>query len=61
MANKHDIPAEKVKLLASFGCSYIEIGKYFGCSEGVIRKRFKMEYEQGKPTNHKSTTPTTWS
>ena len=46
--NKHDIPAEKVKLLASFGCSYIEIGKYFGCSEGVIRKRFKIEYEQGR-------------
>jgi hypothetical protein len=48
MANKHNIPAEKVKMLASFGCSYIEIGKYFGCSEGVIRKRFKVEYEQGK-------------
>ena len=48
MANKHDIPAEKVKMLASFGCSYIEIGKYFGCSEGVIRKRFKVEYEQGR-------------
>jgi hypothetical protein len=48
MANKHDIPADKVKLLASFGCSYIEIGKYFGCSEGVIRKRFKTEYEQGR-------------
>ena len=48
MANKHDIPADKVKMLASFGCSYIEIGKYFGCSEGVIRKRFKTEYEQGR-------------
>ena len=48
MGNRHDIPADKVKLLASFGCSYIEIGKYFGCSEGVIRKRFKVEYEQGR-------------
>lgn len=48
MGNRHDIPADKVKLLASFGCSYIEIGKYFGCSEGVIRKRFKTEYEQGR-------------
>ena len=48
MTNRHDIPADKVKLLASFGCSYIEIGKYFGCSEGVIRKRFKTEYEQGR-------------
>ncbi len=48
MANKHDIPAEKVKMLSSFGCTYIEIGKYFGCSEKVIRERFRMEYEQGK-------------
>ena len=48
MANKHDIPPEKVKMLASFGCSYIDIGKYFGCSEGIIRSRFKKEYEQGK-------------
>jgi len=48
MANKHDIPAEKVKMLSSFGCTYIEIGKYFGCSEKVIRERFRTEYEQGK-------------
>ena len=50
MANKirHDIPPEKVKMLASFGCSYIEIGKYFGCSEGVIRRRYRTEYEQGR-------------
>ncbi|BAQ90737.1 hypothetical protein [uncultured Mediterranean phage uvMED] len=46
--NKHDIPAEKVKMLASFGCTYIEIGKYFGCSEKVIRERFREQYEQGK-------------
>tara|TARA_R110002012_G_scaffold195213_1_gene363404 strand:+ start:592 stop:993 length:402 start_codon:yes stop_codon:yes gene_type:complete len=46
--NKHDIPPEKVKMLASFGCTYIEIGKYFGCSEKVIRERFREQYEQGK-------------
>ena len=45
---KLDIPPEKVKMLASFGCTYIEIGKYFGCSEAVIRNRFRTEYDQGK-------------
>lgn len=48
MANRHDIPPEKVKMLASFGCTYIEIGKYFGCSEKAIRTRFRTEFEQGK-------------
>ena len=48
MANRHDIPPEKVKMLASFGCTYIEIGKYFGCSVKVIRTRFRTEFEQGK-------------
>ena len=48
MAIKHDIPPEKVKMLSSFGCTYVEIGKYFGCSEKVIRSRYKTEYEQGK-------------
>ena len=35
-------------MLASFGCTYIEIGKYFGCSEKVIRTRFRKEFEQGQ-------------
>mgnify|MGYP003134265521 FL=1 len=48
MGNRHDIPPDKVKMLASFGCTYIEIGKYFGCSEKVIRTRFRKEFEQGK-------------
>ena len=48
MANRHDIPPEKVKMLASFGCTYIEIGKYFGCSEKVIRERYRKEYEMGR-------------
>ena len=48
MGNKHVIPPEKVRMLASFGCTYIEVGKYFGCSEKVIRTRFRKEYEQGR-------------
>ena len=48
MGNRHDIPPDKVKMLASFGCTYIEIGKYFGCSEKVIRTRFRKEFEQGQ-------------
>tara|TARA_R100000808_G_scaffold9385_1_gene25831 strand:- start:4680 stop:5084 length:405 start_codon:yes stop_codon:yes gene_type:complete len=46
--NKVDIPPEKVTMLASFGCTYTEIGKYFAVNEAVIRKRFKAEFEQGK-------------
>jgi hypothetical protein len=48
MAKKVNIPSEKVKMLASFGCSYIEIAKYFAVDEKVIRRRFRAEYEQGK-------------
>ena len=35
-------------MLASFGCTYLEIGKYFAVNEAVIRKKYKAEYEQGK-------------
>ena len=42
------IDPEKVKMLASFGCNYIEIGKYFEVSEGTIRKHFKAKVEAGK-------------
>ena len=42
------IDPEKVKMLASFGCNYIEIGKYFEVSEGTIRKPFKAKVEAGK-------------
>lgn len=42
------IDPEKVKMLASFGCNYIEIGKYFEVSEGTIRKHFKSKVEAGK-------------
>jgi hypothetical protein len=42
------IDPERVKMLASFGCSYVEIGKYFECDESTIRKRFKAKVESGK-------------
>ena len=48
MPKKVDIDPDKVKMLASFGCSFIEIGKYFAVDEGVIRKKYRTEYEQGK-------------
>ena len=42
------IDPEKVKMLASFGCNYIEIGKYFEVYEGTIRKHFKAKVDAGK-------------
>tara|TARA_Y100000296_G_C5105282_1_gene222214 strand:+ start:469 stop:876 length:408 start_codon:yes stop_codon:yes gene_type:complete len=42
------IDPEQVKMLASFGCTYVEIGKYFECDESTIRKRFKAKVEAGK-------------
>jgi len=49
MSKKNDaIDPVQVKMLASFGCSYVEIGKYFECDESTIRKRFKAKVESGK-------------
>tara|TARA_R100001594_G_scaffold21523_1_gene41444 strand:- start:1849 stop:2253 length:405 start_codon:yes stop_codon:yes gene_type:complete len=48
MGKKIDIDGEKVRLLASFGCTYIDIGKYYQCDESTIRKRFKAEFEAGQ-------------
>ena len=45
---KINIDGDKVRMLASFGCTYIDIGKYYQCSEGTIRKRFKAEFESGQ-------------
>lgn len=42
------IDPEQVKMLASFGCSYVEIGKYFEVDESTIRRRFKAKVEAGK-------------
>ena len=35
-------------MLASFGCSFLEIAKYFAADEAVIRKQFREDYEQGR-------------
>ena len=48
MPKKVDIDPDKVKMLASFGCTYLEIGKYFAVNEALIRKKYRTEYEQGK-------------
>jgi len=49
MSKKNDaIDPVQVKMLASFGCTYTEIGKYFECDESTIRKRFKAKVESGK-------------
>lgn len=49
MSKKNDaIDPDQVKMLASFGCTYVEIGKYFECDESTIRKRFKAKVEAGK-------------
>ena len=48
MGKKIDIDGKKVRMLASFGCTYNDIGKYYQCNESVIRKRFKAEYEAGQ-------------
>ena len=37
----------KVRMLASFGCTLVEIAKYFKVGESVIRKNYKKEYEAG--------------
>ena len=48
MGKKIDIDGKKVRMLASFGCTYMDIGKYYQCNESVIRKRFKPELEAGQ-------------
>ena len=49
MSKKNDkIDPDQIKMLASFGCTYTEIGKYFECDESTIRKRFKAKVESGK-------------
>ena len=38
MGKKIDIDPEKIRMLAGFGCTYMDIGKYYQCNESVIRK-----------------------
>jgi len=45
---KKKVDPDKVRMLASFGCKYMDIGKYFEVSEAYIRKDFKEQYEAGR-------------
>ena len=45
---KSKVDKDKVRMLASFGCNYTEIGKYFEVGESHIRKVFRKEYESGR-------------
>ena len=45
---KLDIDTERVEMLASFGCSTIEIARLHNCDESTIRLRFKNELERGR-------------
>ena len=43
-----EIDADKVEMLASFGCSTVEIAKLHNCSETTIRTKFREEIERGR-------------
>ena len=45
---KLEIDSQKVEVLASFGCSTVEIAKLHSCDESTIRLRFKEEIERGR-------------
>ena len=48
MKKKSKVDADRVRMLASFGCNYAEIGKYFEVGENHIRQSFKVQYEAGR-------------
>ena len=39
---------DKIQMLASFGCSIVEIAKYFKMDESTVRKNYKDELETGR-------------
>ena len=43
-----EVDAEKVEMLASFGCSTVEIARLHNCSETTIRTKFREEIERGR-------------
>tara|TARA_Y100000593_G_scaffold29776_1_gene59013 strand:- start:3103 stop:3552 length:450 start_codon:yes stop_codon:yes gene_type:complete len=45
---KSRVDREKVEMLASFGCTIMEIAKFFIVDESVIRKDYKDELNRGK-------------
>jgi hypothetical protein len=42
------IDGNQVELLSEFGCSSLEISKFFNCDEATVRKRFKDRIETGR-------------
>jgi hypothetical protein len=45
---RKEVDPEIVFKLAQLGCTYTEIGAWFGCDESTIRARFPEIYHQGK-------------
>ena len=43
-----DIDSKEVEMLASFGCSTVEIAKFFGCDESTVRKKYPNELKSGR-------------
>jgi len=55
-----NIDGEEVRRLASFGCTYKEIGAWFGVDESTVRKRFSLEKEQGEENGKTSLRRRQW-
>ena len=45
---KYDIDTEQVEKLASFGCTNIEIGSFFGCSPDLLEKSYSEFLTKGR-------------
>jgi len=45
---KIKIDSDQVENLAEFGCTTLEIAKFFKCDESTVRKRYKAEMLSGR-------------
>ena len=45
---KIEMNSEQVESLAEFGCTTLEIAKFFKCDESTVRKRYKAEMSAGR-------------
>ena len=45
---KYNIDTKKVEQLASFGCTNIEIGSFFGCSSDLLEKSYSEFLTKGR-------------
>ena len=45
---KYDIDTKQVEQLASFGCTNIEIGSFFGCSPDLLEKSYSEFLAKGR-------------